>query len=596
MSQRISRREFLGSLPLVLANGAFWLKEGEKGHLSQLFVEFELSSTNILNKERLEEIKNFCHLYGTPYNSRLFEAGERIIFKGADPYLSLITKENVVVPSLTIKLTDAEISLNQREIRLFNLNGAVEIPLGDYFYWKPKVLKYKLIYKTPDNKTEETCYRYVKTPLKTLKDGPIRIIVFADTHLPDDRGFTRADLTNPEIFDLRTNGEYVNKIFLSKLVNNSGYLPSGDERYLLNGFNVARFIWHVLNYEDPDFIINLGDDHGGFGHTWESLGLPNQHLATELQLDSILKMFRLAQRKIYSALMSHIPCYYVLGNHDGENGWSRMMEYAKKWRKRFLPLPGATYGSSPDENYYQIIWGCSGNFIGFTKKPPDLVCLILDCTRYNPTQPRTPEDWKIGEEQLKWLEERLNEECLFRFIFLHHIFGGWPTESDCQIKAKPLYAYGRGSGFTRDYYEELNKFLDQNGGFHLKVNPDKIQQVYLTNLFLQKGVDAIIYGHDHVFKGKRIGRCANGRELNALCAGSTKCVAEISWFRQPLFIKDYGLYEKREFLTSPGYLLIEIKENGITFSYKVASLPTLTINTNIPYTTKVGDTLSSYIV
>ncbi|MCX7973793.1 MAG: metallophosphoesterase [Candidatus Aminicenantes bacterium] len=596
MNPKLSRREFLNSLPLALVNGAFFFKKPGQEIFNLPFFEPVQAQPSSFNKDRIEEIRNFCNLYGTPYNSQLFEAGERIIFKGTEPYLSLVTKENVVIPSLTIRLSDGEVSLNRKEKKLFNLSGAVEIPLGDCFQWKPKILKYKLIYRTLDNRTEETCYRYFKTPLRTLRYGPIRIIVLSDTHLPDDRGFTRQDLNNPELFDLRTNGEYVNRIFLTKLVNNSAYLPTGDERYLLNGFNIARLMWHILNNEDPDFIINLGDDHGGFGHTWESLGLPNQHLATDWQLDSILKMFRLAQRKIYSSLMGHIPYYYVLGNHDGENGWSRKMEYAKKWRKTYLPLPGADHKSSPDENYYQIIWGYSDNFMSFTPKPPDLTCLILDCTRYNLTQPRIPEDWKVGVEQRQWLEERLNEDCLFRFVFSHHVFGGWPTQSSCQIDGPHEYAYGRGPGFTREYYEELNKFLELNGGSHLKVNPDKIEQVHLTNLFLKKGVDAVIYGHDHAFRGRKIGRCANGREMSALCAGSTKNLAEISWFRQPLFIKDYGYYEKREFFTSPGYLLIEVKDSGIGFYYKVASSLSLAINSNIPFTAKVGDVLSAYLI
>jgi len=597
MNNKFSRREFLKTIPLWGLNGAFSLKKWDLEGLRQFFPETTAVKREILNKERVNEIRNFCNQYGTPYNSNLFEAGERIIFKGTEPYLSLITRDNVFLPSLTIKFTDAEISLNRKEKRFFNLNGTIEIPLGDSFPWKPKILKYKLIYKTPDNKTEETCYRYVRTPFCQLKDGPIKIIVFSDTHLPDDRNFTRQQLTIPEIFDLRTNGEYVNRIFLKKLASNPSYLPSGDEIYLMNGFNVANAIWYILNNEEPDFFINLGDDHGGFGHTWESLGLPNQHLATELELDAITRMFRLAQRKIYSALMSHIPCYYVLGNHDGENGWSRMLPYAMKWRKRYLPLPGAKEGGSPDENYYPIIWGCQERVNSLAPQPPEITCLVLDVTRYNVNQPLIPENWTSGKEQLKWLEEKLNEAALFRFIFTHHIFGGWPTQSDCRLDSPHTYAYGRGIGFTREYYEDLNRFLEASGYSFLKVNPEKIEQIYKTNLFLKKGVDAIVYGHDHIFKGRKIGRCENGRDLHAICAGATKNLAEISWFIQPLFIRDYGRHDKMEFFSCPGYLVIEIAEGGINFYYKKAGAAFLSYpNSNLPLTAKTGDIISAYMI
>ena len=60
---------------------------------------------------------------------------------------------------------------------------------------------------------------------------------------------------------------------------------------------------------------------GGFGHKWEGLGLKNQHKVTAEESDGYEKMFRLATRKIFSALSPTIPIYWTLGNHDGEAGF-----------------------------------------------------------------------------------------------------------------------------------------------------------------------------------------------------------------------------------------------------------------------------------
>jgi hypothetical protein len=593
MNEAISRRDFLKGALACGAQVMPGLRKWERETTGRLFSNDAPSATENINADRVKEIKAFCEEYGTPYNPHVFEAGERIIFKGKKPYLSLITKDEVTIPELTIKFTDADFSINTTKKKVYDINGAKEIDLGDCFLWNmPPILKYKLIYKTPEGKREETCYRYVKTPFNSLKNGPVKIIALSDSHFPDDRSFEKEDLSNPAIWDMRNNGEYVNRLLLSKLVNNPDFQPSGDLGYLMNGFNMARAMWHIINHENPDFIINLGDDHGGFGHTWEDLGLPNQHHATPAQKDAIIRMFRLAQRKIYSAIMAHIPWYYALGNHDGENGWGGTLEYAMKWRKQYLPLPGLMHGGSPDENYYPIIWGGLNN--SFETKP-EVLCAVVDNPRYS-FYPRKPEEWTAGEEQIKWLDETLKKDAAFRLVFLHRIFGGWPTESSCRIDGGHDYAYGRGMGFTGEYYDEMNKLLEENGGAHLKVNPSRIEQVYHTKILKERGVNAEVYGHDHIFKGKKIGTCDDGRELHAVCAGSTKHVAETDWFREPLFKWDYGDYERRDFFTCPGYLLIEISAGGTRFDYKCASPPYLNRGTNMPEGTRVGDTVNSYLI
>ena len=587
----MSRRNFFKASAAFGAGAVDDYRRWEREITGRLFSSEVPAATENINEDRVKEIRDFCGEYGTPYNPHVFEAGERIVFKGKEPYLSVITKDDVTIPELTIKFTDADVSINATRKKLHDVNGAVEIPLNDCFLWNvPRILKYKLIYKKPDGGSEETCYRYVKTPSGSLRDGPIKIIVFSDAHFPDDRGKKEA-FQNPETWEMRNNGEYVNRLFLSKLAKNPDYQPSGDERSLMNGFNMASAMWYIINNENPDFTIDIGDNHGGFGHVWEDLDLPNQHLATPAQKDAITKMFRLGQRKILSAIMAHIPWYYALGNHEGECGGAGTLEYAMKWRKKFLPLPGLMHGGSPDENYYPIMWGGLNNFF---EDRPEVLCAVMDSTRYS-FYPRKPEEWTAGEEQTKWLADTLQKDASFRLVFLHHLFGGWPTESDCKIEGGHEYAYGRGMRLTNEDYEKMNSFLEENGGAHLKVDPRRIEQVYHTNILKERGVNAEVYGHDHIFKGKKIGTCDDGRELHAVCAGSTKHDAETDWFREPLFRKDYGDCERRDFFTCPGYLVIEISAGGIRFDYKNASPVHLNRGTNMPEGTRVGDTVSAYL-
>jgi len=586
----MQRRAFLKAAGAFAAGAAVDARKWEREMTGQLFSSEAPVAENI-NAERVKEIKAFCEEYGAPYNPHVFEAGERIIFKGREPYLSVITKDDFTIPELTIKFTDADFSINTISRKLYDVNGAVEIPLRDCFFKIPHILKYKLSYKKPGGGTEETCYRQVKTPFNSLKAGPIKIIVFSDAHFPDDRGKKEA-FQNPEMWEMRNNGEYVNGL-LGKLAKNPDYQPSGDEKLLMNGFNMASAMWYIINNENPDFALDIGDNHGGFGHTWEDLGLPNQHLATPAQIDAITRMFRLFPRKALSAIMAHIPWYYALGNHEGECGWTTgTLEYAMKWRKKFIPLPGLMHGGSPDENYYPIVWGGLNNFF---ENRPEVLCAVMDSTRYS-FYPRKPEEWTAGEEQSKWLADTLQKDASFRFVFLHHFFGGWPTESDCMIEGGHDYAYGRGMALTRDDYEKMNHVLEANGGAHLRVDPDRIEQVYHTNTFKKTGVNASVYGHDHIFKGKKIGTCDDGRELHAVCAGSTKHDAETKWFEQPLFKHDYGDYSRRDFSTCPGYLVIEISSGGIRFDYKNASPVYLNRTTNMPEGTRVGDTVSSYLI
>ncbi len=589
----MKRRAFLKAAGAFAAGAAVDTRKWERETTGRLFgSEVPASDTENINADRVREIKDFCGEYGTPYNPHVFEVGERIVFKGKEPYLSVITRDDVTIPELTIKFTDADMSINTISRKLYNVNGAVDIPLRDCFFKIPHILKYKLIYKKPEGGTEETCYRHVKTPFNSLKDGPVKIIVLSDAHLRDDRGFRKEDLNNPAIWDMRNNGEYVNRLLLSKLVNNPDFQPSGDLKRLMNGFNMASAMWYIVNHENPDFIINTGDKIVGFGHTWEDIWQIKEQDTTPAQKDEIIRVSRLGHRKIHSAVMAHIPWYSALGNHDGECGWVGTLEYAMKWRKKYLPLPGMMHGGSPDENYYPISWGGMNNFF---ETKPEVLCAIMDSTRYS-FYPKKPEEWTAGEKQTKWLADTLKKDASFRLVFLHHIFGGWPTESDCKIEGGHDYAYGRGMGFTSEYYDEMNKFLEEKGGAHLKVDPRRIEQVYHTKTLKERGVNAEVYGHDHIFKGKKIGICDDGRELHAVCAGSTKHDAETDWFREPLFRKDYGDYERRDFSTCPGYLVIEISAGGIRFDYKNASPVHLNRGTNMPEGTRVGDIVSAYLI
>jgi len=457
-----------------------------------------------------------------PYDADFFECAERFAFLNPqEAVLNLIVRSG---RSLDIKLYKgmSEGSLVAGTAYSYaQVRDVLNIPLAGFF-WSPDFY-YKVEYKdsTSSSGWRATPVRRVKTPRSYHTRGRMEVILLSDDHTYDDADASGRWLADPEVAARRLSGEYVND-FLRLLQSDPSYVPEDgtDLGKLRSGFCLASAIHQILTHEDPDLILLLGDATGiGAGYKWAGLGLKDPEWGlTDGDRDAYSKLFWLRMRRMYSGLTPTLPLYIVQGNHDGESGYGLERPFAVKYRRMVFPQPGAYQGYSPDENYFALPWG--GGF-----GPGNPLFVILDNEGYNvlpPPGPLRPEDWTLGQEQKAWLCRALKQESDWKFTFFHHVLGGWPRGSNEQ---ETRYSYGRGPLYTADDYAPYCP------------DPEQVEQVELTRLFLEEGVRAAFSGHDHIFSSRAI----DGR-LKAVCVGSPKPTGELAWYRGALWNKFYGCY------------------------------------------------------
>jgi 3',5'-cyclic AMP phosphodiesterase CpdA len=169
-----------------------------------------------------------------------------------------------------------------------------------------------------------------------------------------------------------------------------------------------------------------------------------------------------ALRTFFDDMHHSLPFFFVLGNHEGELGFNfeNVALWSENARLLFIPNPdNTTYpeAGSPKENYYAFTWG-------------NALFIMLDPYRYTTSEPtgdgNSVDDWTLGSEQLKWLEQTLeNADTHYRFIFIHHLVGG-------------CVGYGRGGAWCAG-----------GGEWGTTIHP----------LLVEHAVDIVFHGHDHAF-------------------------------------------------------------------------------------------------
>jgi len=270
------------------------------------------------------------------------------------------------------------------------------------------------------------------------------------------------------------------------------------------GYNGRACLAQILADGESDFCVDLGDSAYLARITSEAQAL--RHYAE--------------YRRVLAPLLARMPLYYVLGNHEQEAGFFQHGdggaismsefgnhlepdEYHQKWgthaRLTFIPNPrGDTYpqggegapgcdssadwgaGSDPWndgerahlQNFYAWSWG-------------DALFVVLDPFRYTlPGQfvyTTAPQQWALGETQMRWLEETLAaSQHRWKFVFAHHLVGGGLIGIDGSgIDEGNGRAYGRGSGVEAGRMET--------------------EQAVVHRLMQQHRVQFFVYGHDHCF-------------------------------------------------------------------------------------------------
>ncbi|MBW2457402.1 MAG: metallophosphoesterase [Deltaproteobacteria bacterium] len=208
----------------------------------------------------------------------------------------------------------------------------------------------------------------------------------------------------------------------------------------------------------PDFIIHLGDviDLHGFGF---NVPVPGPRWARKGWLD---------YRWLLGPLARHTAHFAVMGNWDGEKGNFTEQQRAASRAQRVTYLPNPTdvtypQGGSPHEDYYGFTWG-------------DALFVVLNVISYTKSEhvlqkPAQPDDYTLGDDQLRWLERTLEgATARWRFVLIHHTVGG--RGGDARNSA-----YGRGGGRAAGVGE----------------------QAKVHALMRKHGVQVMFYGHDHVF-------------------------------------------------------------------------------------------------
>ena len=260
----------------------------------------------------------------------------------------------------------------------------------------------------------------------------------------------------------------------------------------------------------PEFVMMLGDNI----QTFTSYGGP-------LGQEEHGPLLYLTLRFAMGPLPSQVPVFGVVGNWEGENGWhpGGQRQWAKNARKAHIPNPDAkTYpeGGNTDQDYYGFTWG-------------NVLCLVLNVLSYTPKDHTfnsgagRADEWTLGERQKNWLYEQLSgSKAKWKFIFLHHTAGG--NAGDDQNSR-----YGRG------------------GGRAAKVGEQALIHTWMSKF----GVQALFYGHDHVFTDMTV----DG--IHYTCVGS----AGGPW----KFDRSLTGYEK--WWEPSGYAWVDVEEDIVRISF-----------------------------
>lgn len=271
-------------------------------------------------------------------------------------------------------------------------------------------------------------------------------------------------------------------------------------------FEISRSI----QTRKPDFLLMLGDNIA----TFTSHGGP----MTDERYGPAL-YYRL--KRGLGNLTASIPVFNVIGNWEGENGWhpEKYRTWARDSRMSWMPAPlPNTYpeGGGKHGDYYGFTWG-------------DTLNLVLNVTGYtliehiHGSEVGKADDWTLGEKQRDWLFKQLSEsDSKWKFIYIHHTVGG---------KAG----------------DDLNTRYGRGGGQAAYTGEQKLIHEWMKEF----DVNALFYGHDHVFTDIPV----DG--IHYICAGS----AGAPW----KFTTEETGYKK--YIPDSGYTWVDVRDDKIEISF-----------------------------
>jgi len=152
-------------------------------------------------------------------------------------------------------------------------------------------------------------------------------------------------------------------------------------------------------------------------------GLPTSDGDVDDQLDADLRYRALLSPKIYGIFGADLPMLYMLGDHDGEQGWPELAgikSLSLPARQKHMPNAYDSYGAP---SRHGLGAGPQGNW--YALQTGDVLLVVLDPSGRTPNKPTSPQDWTLGDRQLDWLIHTLaNSDATFKVVMSEHLLGG----------------------------------------------------------------------------------------------------------------------------------------------------------------------------
>jgi hypothetical protein len=177
---------------------------------------------------------------------------------------------------------------------------------------------------------------------------------------------------------------------------------------------------------------------------------------------------RFALMQKYYKNLGEIPLKIVLGNHDGELGYSNFN--TKKYRAEYFPAQTA------DLSYFS-----------FTQN--GVLHIALDPFTFTTQNPKADGwQWTLGKTQYDWLKNTLeSSDAKFKFVYTHHLL--------C------MDAQSRGGIKIAGFNEWGGKNQDGTDGFASN-RPGWESPIH--NLLVKNKVSAVFKGHDHLYAKEQL--------------------------------------------------------------------------------------------
>ena len=167
--------------------------------------------------------------------------------------------------------------------------------------------------------------------------------------------------------------------------------------------------------------------------------------------------------KGYYQQLQGVPLKIVLGNHDGELGYSTFN--TKKYRAEYFPEQ-------------------TGEVSYFSFEGPDQLHVCLDPFTYTTSAPKADGwQWTLGKAQYDWLRSTLeSSSATHKFVYIHHLLVGDPqSRGGVEIARKNEWGGANTDGTPG--------FAQNRPGWYKPVH----------DLLLENKVSFVFKGHDHLY-------------------------------------------------------------------------------------------------